>query len=163
MQEPFGNAVHACQAVDMRGKRVAIIGCGTIGLFAILIAKGLGASKVYGVEVDPHHIDLARKLGCDEVLTPNLPPKDKPWIADPQLVEAIMDRTDGLGVDVALEMVGINSALNNAIKCTRRGGHMVMFGVRNGDMRIQDYHRVVMNGLQLHMASLGVVFLTHGK
>jgi len=150
VQEPFGNAVHACQAVDMRGKNVAIIGCGTIGLFAILIAKGLGASKVYGVEVDPHHIDLARKLGCDEVLVPNLPPKEKPWIADPELIEAIMERTNGLGVDVALEMVGINSSLNNAIKCTRRGGHVVMFGVRNGDIQIQDYHRVVMNGLQLH-------------
>ena len=150
VQEPFGNAVHACQAADMRGKNVAIIGCGTIGLFAILIAKGLGANKVYGVEVDPHHIDLAQKLGCDEVLTPNLPPKDKSWIADPELVEAIMERTNGLGVDVALEMVGINSSLNNAIKCTRRGGHVVMFGLRNGDMQIQDYHRVVMNGLQLH-------------
>ena len=43
IQEPFGNAVHACQATDLRGKTVAIIGCGTIiGLFAILIAKGMG-------------------------------------------------------------------------------------------------------------------------
>ncbi|MBM75660.1 MAG: theronine dehydrogenase [Proteobacteria bacterium] len=150
VQEPFGNAVHACQAADMRGKTVAIIGCGTIGLFAILIAKGLGASKVYGVEVDPHHIDLAKKLGCDEVFVPNLPPKEKPWISDSKLIETFMEHTNGLGVDVALEMVGINSSLNNAIKVTRRGGHVVMFGVRNGDIQIQDYHRVVMNGLQLH-------------
>ena len=47
-------------------------------------------------------------------------------------------------------MVGHNSALNNAIKMTRRGGHVIMFGVRNGDVIIEDYHRVVMNGLQLH-------------
>jgi threonine 3-dehydrogenase len=39
LQEPFGNAVHACTKVNLRGKRVAIIGCGTIGLFAVAVAK----------------------------------------------------------------------------------------------------------------------------
>ena len=58
--------------------------------------------------------------------------------------------TDGVGVDVAMEMAGFNSALNNAIKMTRRGGHVVMFGVKTGDAVIEDIHRVVMNGLQLH-------------
>ena len=150
IQEPFGNAVHACQATDLRGKHVAIIGCGTIGLFAILIAKGMGAQKVIGIEVDDHHIELAEKLGCDLIIKPNLPPKEQPWISDPQLVQSVLNETNGLGVDVALEMVGINSSLNNALKIVRRGGHVVLFGVRNGDMQIEDYHRVVMNGIQLH-------------
>ena len=150
IQEPFGNAVHACQATDLRGKHVAIIGCGTIGLFAILIAKGMGAQKVIGIEVDDHHIELAEKLGCDLIIKPNLPPKERPWISDPQLVQSVLNETNGLGVDVALEMVGINSSLNNALKIVRRGGHVVLFGVRNGDMQIEDYHRVVMNGIQLH-------------
>ena len=39
IQEPFGNAVHACQVTDLRGKTVAIMGTGAIGLFAILVAK----------------------------------------------------------------------------------------------------------------------------
>ena len=47
-------------------------------------------------------------------------------------------------------MVGHNSALNNAIKSVRRGGQGGMFGVRNGNNIIEDYHRVVMNGLHLH-------------
>ena len=46
IQEPFGNAVHACQATDLRGKPVVVIGCGTIGLFVILIARAIGASMV---------------------------------------------------------------------------------------------------------------------
>ena len=150
VQEPFGNAVHACQSTDLRGKTVAIIGCGTIGLFAILIAKGMGAARVIGVEIDPEHIRMAEELGCEVVLKPNLPPKDQPHIADPELVEKIMELTQGLGVDVAFDMAGHNSALNNAIKMTRRGGHVIMFGVRNGDVIIEDYHRVVMNGLTLH-------------
>src|SRR5690606_29994910 len=40
IQEPFGNAVHACQVVDLRGRSVAVLGTGTIGLFAALVARG---------------------------------------------------------------------------------------------------------------------------
>ena len=150
IQEPFGNAVHACQATDLRGKPVVVIGCGTIGLFVILIARAMGASMVIGVEVDPHHAELAKQLGCDAVLTPNPLSSDAPYASDPELVKQILDLTDGLGVDVAFEMVGHNAALNNAVKSVRRGGHVVMFGVRNGNVIIEDYHRVVMNGLHMH-------------
>ena len=150
IQEPFGNAVHACQATDLRGKPVVVIGCGTIGLFVILIARALGASMVIGVEIDPHHAEMAKQLGCDAVLVPNLPSKEAPYESDPELIKKIHELTHGLGVDVAFEMVGHNSALNNAIKSVRRGGHVVMFGVRNGNNIIEDYHRVVMNGLHLH-------------
>ncbi len=150
VQEPFGNAVHACQVADMRDRTVAIVGCGTIGLFALLIARGLGARKVIGIEVDPRHAELARRLGADAVLTPAMPPKDAPHKSDPALREAILDLTDGVGADVSLEMAGFNSAMNNAIKITRRGGSVVLFGVKNGDAVIEDVHRVVMNGLNLH-------------
>ncbi len=150
VQEPFGNAVHACQATDLRGKSVAIVGCGTIGLFAILIARGMGARQVIGIEVDPHHAELARQLGCDVVLTPGPSPADRPFASDPALRQQVRDLTGGVGVDVAMEMAGFNSSLNNAIKITRRGGHVVLFGVKNGDGVIEDLHRVVMDGLQLH-------------
>ncbi|HEX6790511.1 MAG TPA: alcohol dehydrogenase catalytic domain-containing protein, partial [Candidatus Krumholzibacteria bacterium] len=45
IQEPFGNAVHASTAVDLRGKSVAIFGVGAIGQFVVMIAKALGASR----------------------------------------------------------------------------------------------------------------------
>ena len=150
VQEPFGNAVHACQATDLRGKSVAVIGCGTIGLFAILVARGMGARQIIGVEVDAHHAELARKLGCDAVLTPGVASPERSWAHDPKLRAQIRDLTDGVGVDVAMEMAGFNSALNNAIKNTRRGGHVVMFGVKNGETIIEDGHRLIMDGLQLH-------------
>jgi len=150
VQEPFGNAVHACQVRDLRGKTVAILGCGTIGLFAILIARGMGASKIIGVEPDAHHAELARRLGCDAVLTPSLPPADAPYRSDPALIEEVRSLTDGIGVDVAMEMAGFNSSLNNAVKMTRRGGDVVLFGVKNGDAVIEDAHRIVMDGIQMH-------------
>ena len=142
--------MHACQATDLRGKSVAIVGCGTIGLFAILIARGMGARQVIGIEVDPHHADLARQLGCDVVLTPGATDPARPYASDPSLREQVRALTGGVGVDVAMEMAGFNSSLNNAIKITRRGGHVVLFGVKNGDGTIEDLHRVVMDGLQLH-------------
>ncbi|MCB9760419.1 MAG: zinc-binding dehydrogenase [Alphaproteobacteria bacterium] len=150
VQEPFGNAVHACSATDLRGKTVAILGTGTIGLFAVLIARGMGASKVIGVEVNPHHVAMAKALGCDEVLTPALPPPDRPWASDPALRERVLELTDGVGVDVAMEMAGFNSSFNNALKVVRRGGQVVAFGVKNGDAQIEDFHRVVMNGVRIH-------------
>ncbi len=150
VQEPFGNAVHACQVTELRGKSVAIIGCGTIGLFAILIARGMGASRIIGIEPDAHHAELAKRLGCDAVLTPAVPPSDAPFRSDPALREQVLELTDGIGVDVAMEMAGFNSALNNAIKVTRRGGDVVLFGVKNGDAVIEDAHRVVMDGITMH-------------
>lgn len=150
VQEPFGNAVHACQSTDLRGKTVAIIGCGTIGLFAVLIARGMGANRIIGIEPDPHHAAMARKLGCEVVLTPGRPPSDAPHASDPELIAKIRELTGGTGVDVAMDMAGFNSAVNNAIKMTRRGGHVVLFGLRNGDAVIEDFHRIVMNGLKLH-------------
>lgn len=149
VQEPFGNAVHACQVTDLRGKSVVVMGCGTIGLFAVLIARGMGASKVIGVEVNPHHAELARQLGCDAVFTPVMPPPEMPWASDPTLRQRVLDMTDGVGADVVLEMAGFNSALNNAIKCVRRGGNVVAFGVKNGNAVIEDVHRIVMDGIQI--------------
>lgn len=149
IQEPFGNAVHACQSVDLRGKTVAILGTGTIGLFAVLIARGLGAGRVIGIEVNPRNAELARTLGCDEVLVPGLPSPDRPWASDPGLRAQIQDLTDGTGVDVAMEMAGFNSSFNNALQITRRGGQVVAFGVKNGDAHIEDFHRVVMKGLTI--------------
>ena len=150
VQEPFGNAMHACQITDLRGKTVAILGTGTIGLFAVLIARGMGARKVIGIEPNPARRELARQLGCDQLIDPGFPPADAPYAASPGLRSAILDATDGSGVDVALEMAGFNSSVNNAIQITRRGGRVVLFGVQNGDLVIQDAHRIVMNGLQLH-------------
>lgn len=150
IQEPFGNAVHACQVTDLRGRTVAILGTGTIGLFAVLIAKGMGAAKVIGIEPSAHNGKMALALGCDHVIAPEPAPADRPWKGDPTLRDKVLALTDGVGVDVAMEMAGFNSSLNNAIHIVRRGGHVVLFGLKNGDATIEDEHKLVMNGLQFH-------------
>ena len=149
VQEPFGNAVHACTKVDLRGRSVAIFGTGTIGLFAVLIARGLGAGTIIGVDPNAKHAELARRLGADLVIEPSLAGSD-PISADADVVEQIRAATGGVGVDVSLEMSGFNSALNSAVSAVRRGGDVILFGIRDGDMVLRDFSRLVMNGVALH-------------
>ncbi len=149
VQEPFGNAVHACQTTDMSGQSVVVLGTGTIGLFAVLIAKGMGARRVIGIDPDPGRRAMATELGADHVLCPAMPPADAPYAADPSLREQVRDLTEGVGADVVLEMAGFETSINNATQIVRRGGQVVLFGLRNGDARVQDFHRIIMNGIRL--------------
>jgi threonine 3-dehydrogenase len=160
IQEPFGNAVHACSATDLRGKTVAILGTGTIGLFAVLIARGMGARRVIGIEPDPRHANMARQLGCDAVLDPGPLDPERPFAPNPELKEQILDLTEGVGADVAMDMAGFNSTVNNAIQVTRRGGSVVLFGVQDADFVITDFHRIVMNGLNFHAVVGRQIFQT---
>src|SRR5204863_4860407 len=56
----------------------------------------------------------------------------------------------GVGADVALEMSGQPSSVNNAIACVRRGGDVILFGLKSGDQVIQDFDRVIVDGISLH-------------
>jgi threonine 3-dehydrogenase len=148
IQEPFGNAVHACTKVTVRGKTVAIIGCGTIGLFAILVAKALGAHQVIAIEPSEKNRNLAKRLGADYCLAPNA--DSAGFIHDPNLQESVRALTRGVGVDVAMEMSGANSAMNNAIASVRRGGDVILFGLKSGPAVIEKFDRLIVDGISLH-------------
>ena len=151
VQEPFGNAVHACTKADLRGKTVAVFGCGTIGLFVVMIARALGATRIIGIEPNPKNIAMARELGADEVIPVNLKKNHAhAWSADKELVAQVREAFGGIGADVAMEMAGFNSSVNNAIQSTRRGGEVILFGLKQGNFHIQAFDRVIVNGLTLH-------------
>jgi threonine 3-dehydrogenase len=147
IQEPFGNAVHACTAADLRGKNVAIFGTGAIGQFAILIARAMGAGRIIGVEPDPHNAKVALALGADEVV--EFTPRKNGWRANPEVVQTLRDVVNADGVDVCIEMAGFNSSVNNAIQSVRRGGEVVLFGIRGGDFQIENFSRVIVKGITL--------------
>ncbi len=146
IQEPFGNAVHATTAVDLRGKRVAIFGLGPIGLFTTLTARALGASGVIGIEPNERNAALARRLGIDDVVP--LTPKKDEWKSDPEVVARVREFGEE-GVDVAFEMSGFNSSVNNAVKSVRGGGSVVLFGIKSGDFKIDNFSRMIVRGLDL--------------
>src|SRR5437763_11782684 len=94
IQEPFGNAVHATFAGDITDKTVAIFGCGPIGLWAIGLSRISGASSIFAVEPNHKRFEMASDLGAAYVINPRE--------IDP--IQKILDITEGLGVDVVLEM-----------------------------------------------------------
>jgi threonine 3-dehydrogenase len=147
MQEPFGNAVHAASKLDLKGKTVAIFGLGPIGSFLVLVAKGMGAKKIIGIEPNDKAIDMGRRLGVDEIIKIG-PSKDIHH--DNAIIEKIFLSTNGLGVDVAFEMAGYNNSVNNAIASVRRGGDVILFGLKTGDFVFEDFNRLVMKGIDIH-------------
>lgn len=151
IQEPLGNAVHACSRIDLRGKSVAIFGCGTIGLFSILVARAMGATTIIGIDPNPENLQMAERLGVDLTLAVD---KEKPnetgSAPDSEISQAIRKQCCGRGVDVAFEMSGSNQALNTAIAATRAGGDVILFGLSAGDFTLTDFQNIILQGKSLH-------------
>lgn len=90
----FGASIAEIQ----EGNTVAVFGCGPVGLLAIASARLLGAGRVFAVDTIPFRLDIARELQA-EVIDFN---KDDP-------VETILELTDGIGVDRAIDAVGVDA------------------------------------------------------
>lgn len=116
--EPTTVALHALnRAGDVRGKRVAVFGAGSIGMLTLQMARYRQAKLVVAVDILARNLDFARGLGVDEALNAN----------DPQLTPSLKLFTQG-GVDVAIEASGALPALEQAIHACRPGGHVVFVG-----------------------------------
>ena len=148
--DPFGNAVHATTVTDFRGQRVAIFGCGPIGLFSILLARNFGAAKIIAVDILPENLKMAKELGAHETILITKTEKKNPWEADRPVIDQIMKLTYGKGVDISMEMAGAFSSVNNAIDSARRGGDVIFFGIKDGDLVIPKFSRVIVRGLTIH-------------
>jgi len=161
IQEPLGNAVHACSRVDIRGKTVAVFGCGTIGLFTILIARAMGASTIIGIDPGKKNLEMAEQLGVDYTIPVSADPKIKSGPgADVEMADKIRQQCYGEGVDVAFEMSGSNQALNTAIASTRAGGDIILFGLSSGDYTLTDFQNIIMHGKSMHSVIGRKVFQT---
>ncbi|QPJ61596.1 MAG: alcohol dehydrogenase catalytic domain-containing protein [Candidatus Nitronauta litoralis] len=161
IQEPLGNAVHACSRVDLRGKTLAIFGCGTIGLLSILIARAMGAAVIIGIDPNPENLKLAEALGLDlPIQVSRSKQGDTSYAADPEIAETIRKHCFGEGVDVAMEMAGSNQALNTAIASVRAGGDIILFGLSEGDYTLSNFQEIIMYGKSLHSVIGRKVFQT---
>jgi threonine 3-dehydrogenase len=129
--EPLGVAVHGALVGGINGKSVAVFGCGPIGLFAIGAVAALGATRTFALEVVPKRLAMAHQLAPDAIL---INPKER----DP--VKTIMEATDGLGVDVAIELSGNAEAMKQALKVLKRGGRISLVGGLLGPIEL-DIHK----------------------
>src|SRR5947207_12180636 len=69
--DPLRNAVHSVLAGKIASQTVAITGCGPIGLFAIAVARAVGAAQVFAIEVNQNRRKIAAAMKADLVLDPS--------------------------------------------------------------------------------------------
>src|SRR5512135_177797 len=94
------------------GGTVAIFAEGPVGLMATAGAKLRGAGLIIGVETVPRRQELARTYGADAIAD----------FSKEDVVQRILELTDGQGVDTAIEALGADITFQNAIKVTKAGG-----------------------------------------
>ncbi len=108
------------------GDIVAVFAQGPIGLCATAGAKLSGASTVIGVDRIAGRLEMAKKMGADHVVDSSR--------VDP--VEEILRLTDGRGVDVAIEALGIQQTFEACLRVLRPGGTLSSLGVYSTDLTI---------------------------
>lgn len=152
IQEPLGNAMHAAAHFPLKDQRVVIYGLGPIGMFCAVIAVIHGAKKIIAIEASPTRIGIAKEIGVSNIIeTKIIPMADEKARAEERarIVKAVKEAAGEDGPDVALEMSGHADAMVNAIKCLRRGGKLIAFGLpKNQAFTFDNYSGdVIFNGL----------------
>ncbi|MEO5724468.1 MAG: zinc-dependent alcohol dehydrogenase family protein [Ilumatobacteraceae bacterium] len=101
------------------GDVVAIVGAGPIGLSAIMGARLFSPSHIISIDLADSRLDAAKRFGADVVVNSS---RDDAFAA-------VMELTDGLGADVAIEAVGIPATFELATTLIRPCGHVANIGV----------------------------------
>ncbi|MDO4245303.1 MAG: Zn-dependent alcohol dehydrogenase [Deinococcus sp.] len=110
------------------GRRVAVIGCGGVGLNVIQGARLAGASQIIAMDHDERKLDDARRFGATHTIA-------TAQLGDP--ISAVLDLTDGLGVDDAFEVVGRPETIQLAYGITRKAGQIVVVGVAKMGVNVE--------------------------
>jgi threonine dehydrogenase-like Zn-dependent dehydrogenase len=123
LSDVMGTGHHAAVSAGVRpGSVVAVIGDGAVGLCAIIAAKRLGAGRIIALCRNPARQELARSFGATDVVAER----------GDAAAEAVLELTDGVGVDAALECVGTAESFTTAVAVTRPGGMVGYVGVPHG-------------------------------
>ena len=101
------------------GDTVALIGAGPVGLSALLTMKFFTPAKIIVIDLDNNRLEVAKKFGATAVINST----------DGQTVNKVMAMTDGKGVDVAIEAVGVTATFELCQEIISAGGHIANIGV----------------------------------
>src|SRR5471030_291443 len=101
------------------GSTVAIVGSGPIGLATLLTAQFYSPAEIIMIDLDDNRLQVAKRFGAAHIVNSK----------DVDAVEAIMQLTGGLGVDTAIEAVGIPATFELCEKIIAPGGTIANIGV----------------------------------
>ena len=113
-------AAHAANV--MPGKTVVVVGDGAVGLLGVLSSKQMGAQRIIAMSRNESRQKLARDFGASDIVTER----------GDDGVARIKELTSGIGADSALECVGTQESMMQAIRSTRPGGSVGYVGVPHG-------------------------------
>jgi threonine dehydrogenase-like Zn-dependent dehydrogenase len=122
--EPAYVSFHCIRESGLRyGDTVVVIGLGALGLLAVAMARAAGADRIFAVDPLPGRRKLALAYGAEAAFDPRA--DDAPLL--------IHQATGGAGVDVAIELSGVTSGLQDAIRSCRIAGTICSAGFYQRD------------------------------
>lgn len=124
--DPFGNAVHTCQQVDLLGNDVLITGAGPIGVMATAIARHAGARHIVVTDLNDSRLELARKAGASATVNVS---RDNLWD-----VATALGMYEGF--EAGLEMSGAPAALNMMVEHCNHGGTIALLGLPRNNFEV---------------------------
>ncbi|MEO9021891.1 MAG: zinc-binding dehydrogenase [Ginsengibacter sp.] len=132
-------ALHALLKSRIKaGDKVAIFGAGGLGQSAIQLARVFGALAVFAVDINEEKLSLAVQHGAVAINASKL-----------NAVEEIKKYTEGNGVDVAIEMIGLPLTTRQAIECVGVLGRVVLVGLCNEPIKLISYRDLLGNEAEL--------------
>lgn len=121
--EPLACAIHAVERGEIQlGDVVVIAGMGPIGLCMLQVARLKSPAVLIALDLQEHRFQLARELGADIVLNP----------AREDVIQRVLDLTDGYGCDVYIEGTGAGTGVLQGLQMIRKLGTFVEFSVHAG-------------------------------
>ena len=142
--EPLACVVGSVKRAPIQpGDSVAIIGGGPMGLLFALVYRAMGAGRVIVVDMAPYRLDFALEIGMDAAI--NATQVDVP---------AEVRRYTGLGADIVVDAVG--NQLGQAVKLARRGGQVVLFGLRPHESPPVNQYSITRYDLTIHGTFVGL-------
>jgi len=126
-------SLHALRQARLQpGESVAVFGAGGLGSSAIQLAHALGAAAVLAVDINPRKLEFAASLGATPVSAASNDP-----------VAEIQALTDGRGVDVALELVGLPLTMQQAVGSLAIKGRAALVGITRESFPVAPYNEVI--------------------
>jgi threonine dehydrogenase-like Zn-dependent dehydrogenase len=144
--EPLACAIHAVERGDIQLDDVVVIaGMGPIGICMLQVARLKSPAILIALDLQPKRLALAQALGADLALNP----------ADEDVVERVLDLTDGYGCDVSVEASGAGPAVPQGLQMIRKLGTFVEFSVHGGPVPVDWSIIGDAKELDIHGAHLG--------
>jgi threonine 3-dehydrogenase len=153
--DAIGNATHTVQSLStIKGKTVAVLGLGVIGLMCVAIAKGAGAKTILVTDashgenthekLEQRRFKMAQSLGADECFDVSIPEEKE------RFYKIAKSKNHGAGVDAVMEMSGSYYAYEDAFKILRMGGEISLLGLTSGTMPIDFSKNIIFPGVTIH-------------